>query len=77
MQTTTETNTRTATGRQALDARILAALKKRKEPAASSDLTTATGASMLQVRASLHRLIEAGKVSASGNTRATRYALAS
>lgn len=77
MQTTTETNTRTATGRQALDARILAALKKRKEPAASSDLTTATGASMLQVRASLHRLIEAGKVARTGETRASRYALAS
>ena len=75
MQTTTETNTRTATGRQALDARILAALRKRKEPAASSDLTTATGASMLQVRASLHRLIEAGKVARTGETRASRYAL--
>ena len=75
MQTTTETNTRTATGREALDAKVLAALKKRKEPAASSDLTAATGASMLQVRASLHRLIEAGKVARTGETRASRYAL--
>ena len=77
MQMIIEPNTRTATGRQALDARILAALKKRKEPAASSDLASATGASMLQVRASLHRLIADGKVVAEGQTRATRYALAS
>lgn len=74
MQTNTETvNTRSIAGRTELDAKILATLKRRKEPAASSDIVTATGASVLQVRASLHRLIAGGKVAASGNTRATRY----
>lgn len=69
-------NTRTEAGRADLDAAILKALKRSKQPSAAADLMKATGATALQVRASLRRLAEAGKVSASGNTRATRYSLA-
>ena len=69
-------NVRTPEGRSALDASVLKALKKSKNPAAVKDITATTGASVLQVRAALTRLAAAGKIAKSGNTRATRYTLA-
>lgn len=72
----TEVNTRTQVGRERLDARVLAHLGARSGFVAASEVREAVGATSIQVRTSLNRLIEAGKVTWKGKARGTRYKLA-
>ena len=67
-------NTRSAAGRAAFDEAVLAALKQLGgEQIAAVDVRAEVGGSAAQVRSALDRLIEAGKVTFEGRTRATRY----
>lgn len=68
-----EVDTRTAEGRAAYDAAVLAALKGLAKPASASNLTSVAGGSPLQIRTALARLIETGAVRWSGRARGTRY----
>ncbi len=68
-----EVDTRTAEGRAAYDANVLAALKGATGPQAASDLTNKIGGTPLQIRTALARLIEAGSVNWAGRARGTRY----
>ena len=69
-------NTRTAAGRAAYDQAMLDALAHvGGGPVASADLIAKAGGSTLQARASLNRLIEAGKVTFTGKARGTRYSI--
>jgi hypothetical protein len=68
-----EVDTRTAEGRAAYDANVLAALKGATGPQAASDLTNKVGGTPLQIRTALARLIEAGSVNWAGRARGTRY----
>ena len=68
------TNTRSAAGRADLDSRIAGLLST--SPVAIEALVSATGATILQVRSSLRRLIAAGRAQKTGQTRATRYTAA-
>lgn len=68
-----EVDTRTAEGRAAYDAAVLAALKGMTKPASASNLTAVAGGSPLQIRTALARLIETGGVRWSGRARGTRY----
>lgn len=68
-----DVDTRTAEGRAAYDANVLAALKGATGPQAASDLTSKVGGSPLQIRTALARLIEAGSVNWAGRARGTRY----
>jgi hypothetical protein len=68
-----EVDTRTAEGRAAYDAAVLAALKGLAKPASASNLTAVAGGSPLQIRTALARLIETGAVRWSGRARGTRY----
>lgn len=68
-----EVDTRTAEGRAAYDAAVLAALKGLAKPASASNLTSVAGGSPLQIRTALARLIETGAVHWSGRARGTRY----
>ena len=68
-----DVDTRTAEGRAAYDANVLAALKGATGPQAASDLTNKVGGTPLQIRTALARLIEAGSVNWAGRARGTRY----
>ena len=69
-------NTRTAEGRAAYDDAMLRALDEvGGGPVRSADLIAKVGGTTLQARASLNRLIEAGKVTFTGKARGTRYSL--
>lgn len=67
-------DTRTAAGRTDLDTRIAGLLSD--APVKIEALVKATGATILQVRSSLRRLIAAGKAEKTGHTRATCYTAA-
>lgn len=66
---------RTIAGRAAYDAAVLLALREVGEQAPLSALLVKTGGSDNQLRNSLHRLIEAGKVDRTGERDRTRYSL--
>lgn len=66
-------NTRTQDGRDAYDKAMLDVLKGSSKQMAAPELGTAVGGTPLQVRTSLARLIQAGKVSWTGKARGTRY----
>ena len=69
-------NTRTAAGRQALDAAVLAFLKTCEELVTGADVRNVVGGSSAQVRQSLNRLIDAELVGWEGKGRGTRYGVA-
>ncbi len=69
-------NTRTAAGRQALDAAVLAYLNGCDELVTGADVRNVVGGSAAQVRQSLNRLIEAELVGWEGKGRGTRYGVA-
>ncbi|MBK6920526.1 MAG: hypothetical protein IPH07_24205 [Deltaproteobacteria bacterium] len=72
MQATTEHNLRTSEGRANLDAAIKK-LFKGNAKLTSNDLAETFGLGLAQIRASLHRLIDAGVLVAIGNTKARVY----
>lgn len=73
---TKKVNTRNAEGRAAYDAAVLAWLKEntsKSNPQPASKVLKACGGTGLQGRATLTRLIEAGKAGFAGKARATKY----
>ncbi|MCH9686692.1 MAG: hypothetical protein K0V04_34990 [Deltaproteobacteria bacterium] len=66
-------NTRTQSGREALDTAILSFLKAQKEPSRALAVKAAVGGTSAQVRARLNTLIEAGRVTFTGKASGTRY----
>ena len=71
----TKIDTRSAAGRDAYDARVLACLRSfDSEFVPARQVEEVVGGSKTQVRASLNRLIERGKATYKGRARGTRYA---
>lgn len=70
---TGEVETKTAAGRSALDARVLAYMRTRTDLIAAKDIEANTGGSSSQVNASLGRLVAAGLIVREGQARGTRY----
>lgn len=66
-------NTRTRTGRQALDSAILEYLKGQSEPVRALDIRKGIGGTAAQIRTRLNYLIEKGKVTYKGRASGTRY----
>lgn len=74
---TEKRNVRSAAGRAAFDKDVHAALQKcGGENVAASELRKHLGADPAQLRASLNRMINEGKVTFTGKARGTRYSLA-
>jgi len=70
-------NTRTAEGRAAYDAAVLAALRELGgKSLRAKEIRATAGGTPEQFRASIDRAIEAGKASFEGKAAATRYSLA-
>ncbi|MEE9384855.1 MAG: hypothetical protein V3V08_15740 [Nannocystaceae bacterium] len=69
----TKVRLRTATERNVFDATVLRSLKATKAPTSISELESSVGGSQPQLRASLTRLVDIGKVGKSGSQRWTRY----
>lgn len=69
-------NTRTPAGRKAYDEALLAALGAIAKPVGVAKLMARVGGTNLQARASLNRLINAGKVTWTGKARGTKYSVA-
>lgn len=69
----TEVNTRTPAGRQAFDEAVFTAVQSIGSPAGAGDIQQLTGGTNMQVRSACNRLIEAGRLSWSGQARGTRY----
>ncbi len=66
--------TRTAKERREYDAAMLAALRhKARQAYSATELGRLVGGTPQQIRRSLHRLIDAGKVSCTGRTSSARY----
>lgn len=66
-------NTRTRTGRQALDQAILDFLKGQAEPVRALDIRKGIGGTAAQIRTRLNYLIEKNKVTYKGRASGTRY----
>jgi hypothetical protein len=66
-------DTRAAAGRGKFDEAVLAAVKGAKGRIKANDLRKKVGGTSLQMRAALHRLIEAGKIKSQGKARGTTY----
>ncbi|MCB9832665.1 MAG: hypothetical protein H6807_09335 [Planctomycetes bacterium] len=66
-------STRTQSGREAIDNAVSEALQASAEPVRAEGLKQVVAASPAQIRQSLARLIEAGKVAKKGEKRATEY----
>ena len=66
-------DTKTPAGRAAYDAAVLKALKAGRGEMSAPEIREQCGGTPLQARASLDRLIEAGKASYKGKARAMRY----
>jgi len=64
---------RTAAGREEYDARVLGVLKSKADWSTSQEVREASGGDPHQVRASLNRLIQSGRVHYKGRARGTRY----
>lgn len=69
-------NLRTEEGRDQYDAVVAKALRSIGAKVSASELRSVVGGSPAQVRASLDRLIDQGRVEYEGKTRSTRYMLA-
>ncbi len=70
---TKHVDTRTGPGRAVLDASIVAIIERDEHNIRAARIVSETGATVLQVRKSLGRLITAGSVTWSGKNRGTRY----
>lgn len=66
-------NTRTPEGRGAYDEAVFAVVDGADRPIKAPEITAAVGGTALQVRKSLARLIEQGKVTWDGKARGMRY----
>ncbi|MFO7567797.1 MAG: hypothetical protein R6X02_34475 [Enhygromyxa sp.] len=66
-------NTRTPEGRKAYDAAVLAVVEESDRPIKAPEITARVGGTALQVRKSLARLIDLGKVTWEGKARGMRY----
>ena len=75
--TVADVDLRTQAGRDTLDETVFAHVAASTEPVASGDLLNKLGGSPTQIRRSLGRLRDAGRVTAQGVTRSTRYSAAS
>ncbi|TPV94737.1 MAG: hypothetical protein B7733_13650 [Myxococcales bacterium FL481] len=68
-------NTRTPEGREAYDEAVLGALRSVGGPANSEQIRPLAGGTSLQLRTSLTRLANEGKITWEGQARGTRYSL--
>lgn len=66
-------NTRTAEGREAYDASVREAIEAARGPVGAAQIRGKAGGTPQQARAALHRLIEAGTITYTGQARATKY----
>jgi len=66
-------NTRTPEGRRAYDAAVFGVVEAAEQPLKAPEITAVVGGTALQVRKSLARLIDAGKVTWEGKARGMRY----
>jgi hypothetical protein len=66
-------NTRTPEGRRAYDAAVFSIVEQADRPIKAPEITAVVGGTALQVRKSLARLIELGKVTWEGKARGMRY----
>jgi len=66
-------NTRTPEGRKAYDMAVLEVVEQSHRPIKAPEITARAGGTALQVRKSLARLIDDGKVSWEGKARGMRY----
>lgn len=66
-------NTRTPEGRKAYDGAVLGVVEGAERPLKAPEITEQVGGTALQVRKSLARLIDAGKVTWEGKARGMRY----
>lgn len=66
-------NTRTRSGREALDEAIISFLKEQSEPVRALDIRAGVGGTAAQIRTRLNFLIEQGKVTYKGRASGTRY----
>ena len=73
---TKSVNTRTPEGRRHYDAAVLAVVEEAGRPIKAPEITSQVGGTALQVRKSLARLIDTGKVTWEGKARGMRYSLA-
>ncbi len=69
-------NTRTPAGRAAYDVAVHDAVQGASGPISAPEVRASAGGTELQVRKSLNRLIEAGKITFKGKARGTRYMIA-
>lgn len=69
-------NTRTPEGRKAYDAAVLAVVAESDRPIKAPEITSRVGGTALQVRKSLARLIDLGKITWEGKARGMRYSIA-
>jgi hypothetical protein len=74
-QKTKTVNTRTPEGRRAYDAAVYSVVEGAGRPIKAPEITSQVGGTALQVRKSLARLIEAGKVTWEGKARGMKYSL--
>jgi hypothetical protein len=68
-------NTRTPEGRRAYDAAVLAVIEEAERSVKAPEITSKVGGTALQVRKSLARLIDLGKVTWEGKARGMRYSV--
>lgn len=68
-------NTRTPEGRRAYDAAVLAMVEEAARPIKAPEITAKVGGTALQVRKSLARLIEGGKITWEGKARGMKYSV--
>lgn len=68
-------NTRTPEGRRAYDAAVLAVVEQSERPIKAPEITSLVGGTALQVRKSLARLIEEGKITWEGKARGMKYSV--
>jgi hypothetical protein len=69
-------NTRTPEGRKAYDSAVLAVVAESERPIKAPEITSRVGGTALQVRKSLARLIELGRITWEGKARGMRYSAA-
>ncbi|HLT36869.1 MAG TPA: hypothetical protein VK034_11310 [Enhygromyxa sp.] len=72
---TKSVNTRTPEGRKAYDAAVLAVVEEAERPIKAPEITARVGGTALQVRKSLARLIDLGKITWEGKARGMRYSV--
>jgi hypothetical protein len=66
-------NTRTASGRESYDAAIASVIEAARGPVGATQIRAKVGGTPQQARAALHRLIETGTITYTGQARATKY----